>query len=861
VTKETNGLLRLPITIDGSISNPKDPPSILLALLDGGANCNLISNSKARSLQVAPQKEEGKIQFGNASNDLISESLLLRITAKYEEIKFTFEAKFLICPCSEDLLIGRPTLNSTGLIHLYITDDVSPNPFSCNVANSKVIIEILDDSTGELDEIVDVPTEPAFYEETQNLWISYCSSLGIPYEIFFDLIDWFARNTTTPLHKLLSDPREFIRNFPKGYTRPHSELKIERKPHVNAPWMELNKAIFILQNAFNYMWDIHNRGIAKFRPMHIPFDWTSYKAVRVNAQNLNQPLSEALKALLDGFEKKGLIEDIPPDKISTLTTISPLMIHPKKDPNKHRLLWDGKRSGVNQASLPISGASPVADEHLNRLAGHDIVNVVDADNFYWQLALHIDSRILTAFLTKFGLKQFCVLPQGTRNACAHVSNVVGDAIRQEEIDWDAYFDDHHGAADFGETEETKFFAELKLLLEIHVYGVRWNVTFAPDKAYLGMCETELLGFTVSKQGKAVSKSRIECLLRIKIPNNRDELQQLLGCFVFVAKWMNNFSALAAPLYDLLKKGIRFKQEWNESHNLAVEALKECAQNAPVLKIIDYTKGVYFETDASPLLSISAVLYQIVDGKELPVCYGSKKLTKAQREWPAVQVEFYSIVNFSREWRMTMTGAEIHMRIDARNLLWAEKSQNLWIRNWYHEIMTFLQIVTVTHVEGKTHQPCDGLSRVVNMAVVDVGEEYSVTCLEHSLYEAKSLTLIVNEINVDDICALEQDPSSNEVVSEFSNANGPPMTKLRYHIIALAHNDVVGHAGVSGTCSLLRRANLHKRSCFGSLSEMTELVSCFIKGCPTCQLTWSLLSSRYPMSEMVLHEYFSGIVRH
>jgi hypothetical protein len=49
-------------------------------------------------LKIAPQIEEGRIHIGNASKDLISESLLLRITAKYEEIKFTFEAKFLICP-------------------------------------------------------------------------------------------------------------------------------------------------------------------------------------------------------------------------------------------------------------------------------------------------------------------------------------------------------------------------------------------------------------------------------------------------------------------------------------------------------------------------------------------------------------------------------------------------------------------------------------------------------------------------------------------------------------------------------------------------------------------------------------------
>ncbi len=809
-------------------------------------------------MQVEPIIEEGKITFGNESRVTITQSLLLNVTVKYEEIQFTFQAKFFICPCSEDMIFGRLTLNSTGLIHLYITKDCAPNPFSFEANSSNVIIELVEDASGELDEVPTAHSESAFDLDTEDLWESYSKYLGIPYSILFDLIDWFSRNTSYPLHKLLCSPQEFLDSFPKGYRRPCVDFKVERASHPNAPWKELNKAVFIVQNAFNYVWDIQNRGIAKFRPMHIPFDWDKYKPVRVNAQNLNDPLSSALKTLLDDFESKLLIEDVPPEKLATLTTISPLMIHPKKEPNKHRLLWDGKRSGVNQASLPMSGAAPNADEHINRLANHDIVNVADADNFYWQLALHIGSRAFTAFLTKFGIKQFTVVPQGSNNACAHVSNVVGDALLLEEIDWSAYFDDHHSATNFGESAASKFFSELKLLLQFHVYAIRWNVTFAPKKAQLGYSSVEFLGFVCDKQGKALSKSRISCLLRIKIPNTRDELQQLLGCFVFVAKWMCNFSALAAPLYDLLKKGVRFAKEWGPSHVLAIESLKQCAENAPILKILDYKKPAYFQTDASPLLSISAVLYQIVDGKELPVCYGSKKLTKSQQQWPAVQVEFYSIVVFAREWRMMMTGAEIHMRLDARNLLWAEKSQNLWIRNWYHEVMSFLQIVTVTHVEGKANQPCDGLSRVINIAEVNLDEEFSVSCLDFTTLQTNTLELIVNEINIDEIVALEQDPSANDVVEEFVNSTGVPMTKLRYHLISLCHNHIVGHAGVSGTCSLLRRANLHKRPCFKSLSEMTELVSCFIKGCPTCQLTWSLLSSRYPMSEMVLHEYFEII---
>ena len=193
VTKETNGLLRLPVFVSDT-SNPKDPP-VVLALLDGGANCNLISNSRARSIQLVPTLEDGKITFANDSRSTITHSLLLNVTAKYQDIKFTFQAKFFICPCSEDLILGRSTLNATGLIHLYITDDVAPNPFKPTASVSNVVIDIVDDQSGELDDAIVPHPEPAFHDSTPNLWIPYCSSLGIPYEIFFDLIDWFARHT------------------------------------------------------------------------------------------------------------------------------------------------------------------------------------------------------------------------------------------------------------------------------------------------------------------------------------------------------------------------------------------------------------------------------------------------------------------------------------------------------------------------------------------------------------------------------------------------------------------------------------------------------------------------------------------
>jgi hypothetical protein len=151
--------LRLPVVVTGDTMNPKDPPTLIQALLDGGANCNLISNSRAKSLAIVPHIEEGNIKFGNTSSCSISHSLFLDLTANYNDIQFTFHAKFFICNCAEDIIIGRPTLNSTGLIHLFVTvGDVAPNPFEVH----NISIEIMDDQSGELDDSEILPEEPRF---------------------------------------------------------------------------------------------------------------------------------------------------------------------------------------------------------------------------------------------------------------------------------------------------------------------------------------------------------------------------------------------------------------------------------------------------------------------------------------------------------------------------------------------------------------------------------------------------------------------------------------------------------------------------------------------------------------------------
>jgi hypothetical protein len=470
VTKESNGLLRLPLEI--LTSNPKDPP-LSDALLDPGANCNIISNSRASDLQLFLCQEQGEIKFP-IGGESVSKSVILTLRVTQGEISFVFTDKFYVIPnSSQELLLGRPTLNSTGLIHLFIGEFCSPNPLLPEINIHEIKIEDVDypdaDSEGE-DPIESDPKLIAFDENTPCQWTEYASTIGCDINSLFTAMDWFARNSSQPISEFFVDISKILLQVPELYRMPPCSVRIERLPHKNAPYPEINKAIWVIQNALATVWDIANRGIAKFREMHIPFDEKNYIPVRVNAQNLNGPMSDALQKFLLAEEARGTVEDVPPEILATLTTISPMYMIPKSKPNTHRMIVDSNRSNVNKCSLKISGPAPDAQEHIDSISGHDLVFIADGDNFYFQLPVHVDSRKFTAFLTKFGIKQFTVLPQGHSNACSHVANVTIETLMFEKIHWKAYFDDFHSFADF-----IRKFEALYRLGEFHMYGIRYNV--------------------------------------------------------------------------------------------------------------------------------------------------------------------------------------------------------------------------------------------------------------------------------------------------------------------------------------------------------------------------------------------------
>jgi hypothetical protein len=229
-----------------------------------------------------------------------------------------------------------------------------------------------------------------------------------------------------------------------------------------------------------------------------------------------------------------------------------------------------------------------------------------------------------------------------------------------------------------------------------------------------------LGFVCNRDGIYIHPDRVSRLLRIPPASNVDELRHVLGAFTYVRAWLKNAATIAAPLTDLLRKGVAW--EWGPRQEEALRTLKESVVLAPCLAgEIDPRRRVFVASDAS-ILGVAAVLFQYYDdpnGKTdnrgnilqvaRPIMYASRRFSQTEFRWTINTKEAYSIKFCFEQWGNLLQGYKVTVQTDHKNSLWLWQSKDpkverwrLFLSRWDHEI---------EHIPGASNVVPDALSRM------------------------------------------------------------------------------------------------------------------------------------------------------
>ena len=181
-----------------------------------------------------------------------------------------------------------------------------------------------------------------------------------------------------------------------------------------------------------------------------------------------------------------------------------------------------------------------------------------------------------------------------------------------------------------------------------------------------------------------------------------DVRSFHGLASFYRRFIKNFSTIAAPLTEYIKKNFGFK--WGRDQNEAFNLLKDKLCSAPLLSLPDFTKPFEIECDASGI-GIGGVLMQ--EGK--PIAYFSEKLSGASLNYPTYDKEFYALVRVLKIWQHYLSYKEFIIHTDHESLKYLKGQGKLskGHAKWVEFIESFPYIIK--YKQGKENVVADALS--------------------------------------------------------------------------------------------------------------------------------------------------------
>jgi hypothetical protein len=238
-------------------------------------------------------------------------------------------------------------------------------------------------------------------------------------------------------------------------------------------------------------------------------------------------------------------------------------------------------------------------------------------------------------------------------------------------------------------------------------------------------EVPFLGHMISLEGIVVDPSKLRDVLDWKLPTSVHQVQSFLGLADYYRRFILNFSNIAKPITELLKKISKYV--WSEACDEAFQTLKKLLTTSPVLAQPNITKPFDVYCDASGT-RLGGVLMQ--EGQV--ISYSSRQLRHHEEHYPTHNLELAAMVVALRTWLHYLPRNVVHIYMDHKNLkyIFTQLDLNMRQRRWL-ELINDYELEVYYH-SGKANVVVDALSRKAHcnnlLAVHFIGEESSTRVL-------------------------------------------------------------------------------------------------------------------------------------
>jgi transposase InsO family protein len=329
---------------------------------------------------------------------------------------------------------------------------------------------------------------------------------------------------------------------------------------------------------------------------------------------------------------------------------------------------------------------------------------MDVTSAYNQIPIRVADIPKTAFVTKYGLFEFTVMPFGLCNAPATFQRVIELALTG--LQWKTcliYLDD---CLVFSKTFEEHIIRLSDVLDRIRNACLKLK----PGKCHLVQDQVTYLGHILSSDGITPNKENVEKIIQWQRPTKVKQVQSFLGMANYYRRFISDYSSHVRPLIDLTKKGKTF--EWTTFCENAFQHVKGVLSSPKVMAHPQGEGRFILDCDACEV-SIGAVLSQLQNGIERVIAYGSKSLSKAERNYCVTDRELLAVRYFTEYYRCYLLGREFTVRTDHQALKWlfSMKQPKDRVARWIETLSEF--DVTIEYRAGDKHGNADAMSRCPN----------------------------------------------------------------------------------------------------------------------------------------------------